>query len=37
MFEVVITLLSQFVDLLPYLIAFYLIFDFVGSLLLGRR
>ncbi len=37
MFEVATTLLSNFIDMLPYLIAFYLIFDFLGSLLFGRR
>lgn len=37
MFDVVITLLSNFVDMLPYLIGLYLIFDFIGSLLFGKR
>lgn len=37
MFDVAKTLLSIFIDALPYLIAFYLIFDFLGSLLFGRR
>ncbi len=37
MFDVAKTLLSSFIDTLPYLIAFYLIFDFLGSLLFGRR
>lgn len=37
MFEIVKHLLSVFIDILPYLIGLYLIFDFTGSLLLGKR
>lgn len=37
MFDIVKYLLSLFIDMLPYLIGLYLIFDFTGSLLLGKR
>ena len=37
MFEIVQHLLSEFIDILPYLIGLYLIFEFTGSLLLGKR
>lgn len=37
MFDVSITFLSQLIDLIPYLIALYLVFDFIGMLLFGRR
>lgn len=37
MFDVAITFLSQLIDLIPYLIALYLVFDFIGMLLFGRR
>lgn len=37
MFEIIKELLSQFVDMLPYMIGLYLIFDFTGQLLFGRK
>lgn len=37
MFDVVIVLLSEFIDIMPYLIGLYLIFDFTGALLFGRK
>ena len=37
MFDVSIQFLSQLIDLIPYLIALYLVFDFIGMLLFGRR
>lgn len=37
MFDIVINLFSIFIDCLPYLIVLYIIFDFVGNLLFGRR
>lgn len=37
MFEVATTFLSQLIDLIPYLIAFFLVFEFIGSLLFERR
>lgn len=36
MFDVAITFISQLVDLLPDLIALYILFDFIGMLLFGR-
>lgn len=37
MFDVAIQFLSQLIDLIPYLIALYLVFDFIGMLLFGKR
>lgn len=37
MFEVSLTLLSQLIDMLPFLIALYILFDFIGTLLFGKR
>lgn len=37
MFECAIQFLSQLIDLMPYIIALYVIFDFTGSLLFGKR
>lgn len=37
MFDIVTTLFSQFIDCLPGLITFYIAFDFLGSLLFGKR
>ena len=37
MFDIVQILLSKFIDILPYLIGLYLIFDFTGALLFGKR
>lgn len=36
MFDVVLTFLSQLIDLMPFLIGLYILFDFIGSLLFGR-
>lgn len=36
MFDIALTLLSQLISLLPGLIALYLIFDFIRSLLFGN-
>lgn len=37
MFEVSLQLLSQLIDMLPYLISLFILFDFVGTLLFGKR
>lgn len=37
MFDISITLLDQLVKILPELIVLYILFDFVGSLLFGKR
>lgn len=37
MFEVALTFLSQLIELLPGLIALYILFDFIGMLIFGRR
>lgn len=37
MFEVATTFMVQLVDLLVPVIAIYIIFDFMGSLLFGKR
>lgn len=37
MFDIALTFLSQLVDLIVPLIALYILFDFVGMLLFGRR
>lgn len=36
MFEVAFTWIKQFIDLLPSLIAVYVLFDLMGSILFGR-
>lgn len=37
MFEVATTFLGQLIDLIPYIIAFFLVFELIGSLLFERR
>lgn len=37
MFEVAITFLSGLIDMLPAMIAIYILFDWIGTLLFGRR
>jgi len=37
MFEVTTTFLNQLISLMPGLIALYILFDFIGSLLFGKR
>lgn len=37
MFDVTLTFLSQLIGLLPSLIALYILFDFIGTILFGRR
>lgn len=37
MFEIALTFLSQLIDLLVPLIAIYILFDWIGTLLFGRR
>lgn len=37
MFDVTLAFMSQLVDLITPLIGIYIIFDFVGTLLFGRR
>lgn len=37
MFEVALTFMSQLVDLIIPMIAIYILFDWVGTLLFGRR
>lgn len=37
MFDVAIDFMVQMVDLIPVVFALYIIFDFMGSLLFGKR
>lgn len=37
MFEVSLTFIGQLIELIPALIGLYILFDFVGMLLFGRR
>lgn len=37
MFEVTLTFFSQLIELLPGLIGLYILFDFIGTILFGRR
>lgn len=37
MFDIAISFMKQMVDLIVPVIAIYILFDFVGSLLFGRR
>ena len=37
MFDIAIQFMIQLVDLIPGVIGLYLIFDFMGSLLFGKR
>lgn len=37
MFEIALKFMEQLVDLIVPLIALYVLFDFVGSLLFGKR
>lgn len=37
MFDVSLTLISQLIDIIPMLIALWLIFDFVGAFFFGKR
>lgn len=37
MFEVALTFMSQLVDLIIPMIGLYILFDFIGTLLFGRR
>lgn len=37
MFEIALTYLSGLVDMLPAMIGIYILFDWVGTLLFGRR
>lgn len=37
MFEISMTLLTQLVSLLPAILALWVLFDLIGSLLLGGR
>ena len=37
MFEIALTVLEQLITLIPSLIGLYILFDFVGMLLFGRR
>lgn len=37
MFDVVLQFLSQLIDILPFVLGLYILFDFIGSLLLGKR
>lgn len=37
MFEITTTLLNQLITLMPGLIALYILFDFIGALLFGKR
>lgn len=37
MFDISLTLLNQLIELLPLFIALFILFDFVGSILFGKR
>lgn len=37
MFEVMLTFLSRLIDLIVPMIAIYILFDWIGTLLFGRR
>lgn len=37
MFDVCLTLMKQLVDLIPWYIGLYVVFDFTGALLFDRR
>lgn len=37
MFDITLTLLNQFVELIPFFIGLWVIFDMTGSLLFDRR
>lgn len=37
MFEISIKFISQLIDIMPCLIALYILFDFLGSLFFGKR
>lgn len=37
MFEVATTFMTQLIDLIPGLIGIYILFDFIGTLLFGKR
>lgn len=37
MFEVSLTFLNQLISLIPSLMALYILFDLIGSLLFGKR
>lgn len=37
MFDIMLQFMSQLVDLIVPLIALYILFDFIGSLLFGKR
>lgn len=37
MFEVALQFLSQLIDLMVPMIGIYILFDFIGTLLFGRR
>lgn len=37
MFDVASTLLKQLIDIIPYFIGLSLVFEFIGSLLFGKR
>lgn len=37
MFEIALTFLSQLIDLLIPMIAIYILFDWIGTFLFGRR
>lgn len=37
MFEFSLTFISQLIELIPGLIGLYILFDFIGTILFGRR
>lgn len=37
MFDIALTFMSQLIDLMPGMIGIYILFDFIGTLLFGRR
>lgn len=37
MFDIALTFMSQLIDMLPAMIGIYILFDFIGTLLFGKR
>lgn len=37
MFDITLTLLNQLITLIPELMALYILFDFIGVLIFGKR
>lgn len=37
MFDIALTFMSQLIEMLPAMIGIYILFDFIGTLLFGKR